>query len=47
MGTASRSELLAKEEKKKRDKKKRTLVFTFEKVNFIYDSTLSANDLLW
>ena len=47
LGTASRSELLAKEEKKKRDKKKRTLVFTFEKLNLIYDSTLSANDLFW
>ena len=46
LSTASRSELPAKEEKK-RDKKKRTLVFTFEKVNLIYDSTLSANDLLW
>ena len=46
LSTASRSELPAKEEKK-RDKKKRTLVFTFEKVNLIYDSTLSANDLFW
>ena len=43
LSTASRSELPAKEEKK-RDKKKRTPVFTFEKVNLIYDSTLSAND---
>ena len=33
--------------KKKGIKKKRTLVFTFEKVNLIYDSTLSANDLFW
>ena len=46
LSTASRSELPAKEEKK-RDKKKRTLVFTFEKVNLIYDSTLSTNDLFW
>ena len=46
LSTASRSELPAKEEKK-RDKKKRTPVFTFEKVNLIYASTLSANDLFW
>ena len=46
LSTASRSELPAKEEKK-RDKKKRTPVFTFEKVNLIYDSTLSPNDLFW
>ena len=46
LSTASRSELPAKEEKQ-RDKKKRTLGFTFEKVNLIYDSTLSANDLFW
>ena len=47
MGTASRSELLAKEEKKRGIRKKRTQVFTFEKVNVIYDSTLLANDLFW
>ena len=46
LSTASRSELPAKEEKKG-DKKKRTPVFTFEKVNLIYDSTLSANDWFW